>query len=179
MAEDDASPATWMAYALALAWLVSYTCFLWVESVPTELPCAWGAHGCAPHRLCEAGWPSFVSLPSCELLAPRALPRNHPPVPGGTDGLCAAALESIGTARWQLWLSWTAAAAALCVGCRSAARRSRRHEPYEPLRPPNLDAWLVEHARAPTGERARQHQSSGTCTCSTSSGRSMELSLTS
>ena len=93
---------TWMAYTLALAWLISYACFLWVESVPTQLPCAWGIHGCAPHTLCEAEWPpSLFSRPTCEQLAPRTLPRNHPPVPAGAGagGLCAAALASMGAAR--------------------------------------------------------------------------------
>ena len=101
-AEEASSPVTWMAYTLALAWLISYACFLWVESVPTQLPCAWGIHGCAPHTLCEAEWPpSLFSRPNCEQLAPRTLPRNHPPVPGGAGagGLCAAALASMGAAR--------------------------------------------------------------------------------
>ena len=100
--EEAASPVTWMAYTLALAWLISYACFLWVESVPTQLPCAWGIHGCAPHTLCEAEWPpSLFSRPTCEQLAPRTLPRNHPPVPAGAGagGLCAAALASMGAAR--------------------------------------------------------------------------------
>ena len=95
--EEAGSPVTWIAYTLALAWLISYACFLWVESLPTQLPCAWGIHGCAPHSLCEAQWPpSLFSRPSCEQLVPRMLPRNHPPLPGGA-GLCAAALASMGT----------------------------------------------------------------------------------
>ena len=56
--EEATSPVTWMAYTLALAWLISYGCFLWVESVPTQLhyrhrPTAWtldlracSIHGC-------------------------------------------------------------------------------------------------------------------------------------
>ena len=97
--EEEVTVATMMVYVLALAWLISYASFLWVESLPTELPCAWGIHGCAPHALCQAGWPpSLFSLPSCEQLPPRTLPRNHPPVPAGA-GLCSAALASLGAAR--------------------------------------------------------------------------------
>ena len=156
---EPASPVTWMANTLALCWFISYTCFLWVESVPTKLPCAWGIHGCAPHSLCKVERPlSFFSLPSCSQIALRKLPQNHPPVPGGAGGLCAAALESMSTARWQLWLPWTVAAMALCVGCCCATRRSGRSALYEPPHPPNIDAWLAEHARSPTGERARQQQ---------------------
>ena len=98
---EEVTPTTWMAYALALAWLISYACFLWVGSLPTELPCAWGIHGCAPHALCQAEWPpSLFGRPTCEQLPPRTLPRNHPPVPAGAGvGLCAAALASMGAAR--------------------------------------------------------------------------------
>ena len=140
--EEEVTVATMMVYVLALAWLISYASFLWVESLPAELPCAWGIHGCAPHALCQAGWPpSLFSLPSCEQLPPRTLPRNHPPVPAGA-GLCSAALASLGAARCRK--PWPAHGSA-----RMAPRRPRpcqsmpEHASGRPELPPAAAAPLL------------------------------------
>jgi hypothetical protein len=61
--EEAGSPVTWIAYTLALAWLISYACFLWVESLPTQLPCAWGIHGCAPHSQTPVAPPALLRTP--------------------------------------------------------------------------------------------------------------------
>ena len=124
-----------------------------VSSAPA---CTWGAHGCAPHHLCKAEWPSLLSVPACKPLEPQALPQNHPPVPAGA-GLCAAALEAAGRS-WPFGLPATVIVAGLCAGCGGAALRMRRRKkaPYEPSQPPNLEAWLAEHVRAPISE-SRQH----------------------
>ena len=153
---DDQSLVTALGTVLALAWFISYASNWWVETAPLSLPCTWGVHGCAPHHLCKAEWPSLLSVPACKPLEPQALPQNHPPVPAGA-GLCAAALEAAGRS-WPFGLPATVIVAGLCAGCGGAALRMRRRKkaPYEPSRPPNLEAWLAEHVRAPISE-SRQH----------------------
>lgn len=138
------------AYVLAVGWLLSYGYHLWEESLPVNLPCRLGIHGCAPHARCQLEWHG-LALPTCDAVEARLLPRGHPPVAKGA-GLCAAALES--TAAWPRWVARALGAAAFALAAAAfVLLRRRAPSVYTPTPPANLDAWLAEHTRTPTGNR--------------------------
>ena len=144
-------PGLIFAYVLAVGWLVSYGYHLWEKSLPVDLPCRLGIHGCAPHALCQLEWHG-LAMPTCEAVEARLLPRGHPPVPTGA-GLCSAALES--TTTWLRWVACALAVAFVLAAAAAAFVLLRRRAPREFTRipPTGLDAWIAEHVRTPTGKR--------------------------
>lgn len=140
-------PGLIFAYVLAVGWLVSYGYHLWEKSLPVDLPCRLGIHGCAPHALCQLEWHG-LAMPTCEAVEARLLPRGHPPVPTGA-GLCSAALES--TTTWLRWVARALAVAFVLAAAAAAFVLLRRRAPREftPIPPTDLDAWIAEYVRTP------------------------------